>query len=504
MDRPAREQALAEIRGEQQKSQAKVIASILTELASNNAKALSARAKVNAADAAQAEAAQADAGQPIDITQFFQPTQINPNDPIGSLQALGISPGGAIDLSGGPGGARGGALANRAVAGARQAAGTAPSPQGGGVQQPSVTIGGETITGPEEIRTVRETTGPFEFDAGFYAPATTREVTIQPNVITAGDILQAKLRQEEAAKDRALLYGKAVLAHALETNRARVGMTSELIRATNAPIDVAMAASDAYLSSNDAVAQKLLAPYDTAGASGIAAERMRARLLEAQAREAEQALGLGAGSLYDPAVYLGLPPNPKPLTGAEAANILTSAQDEFTNVFKSGVTTEESAARLENLGLRLSKVGQMLVFPEPGETSFGQTGLIGAIGGFFRGQKRTAVHLPATTLFPLMFAAVGDVQVPGIDASGGLVPGAGGNLSPEQVQGAREALVALGLATKEGEEYKLGVAPDPRLQPWVDRVWQGANNHTDDTLDLLYARDREAVEGIIGSYLGGE
>lgn len=190
----ARRKALADIRFAEEKAKIDTMTTALLGMAQSNAAALRARSTVDAADNAAKAAAQEEqaAQQPTDITQFFPQQQVNAASPQpGQPRSFGelFEQGGSAN-----------AIANRAVAPARQAAGTLPSaqpsaPQGGGGGM-SVNVGGQQFSAPETLTTTTDTTQPLQFDAGFFAPATTRQVTTEPNALRAGDILAAQQRKQ--------------------------------------------------------------------------------------------------------------------------------------------------------------------------------------------------------------------------------------------------------------------------------------------------------------------
>jgi hypothetical protein len=192
---------------------AAMASSIAAANADSEAAAMKARAKVTSVDQAHAAQQAAEAQQegadsaPPDITQFFPPT------------AVGGQPGGApprsfMELMGGAGGSAN-ALANRAVAPARQAAGTLPSGQPQAPQQmaqagggQSVNVGGQTFSAPDTMTTTRETTGPLQFDPGMFVNATTREVVTEPNVLRAGDILAAAQQKQRNLNETLFRLGQ--------------------------------------------------------------------------------------------------------------------------------------------------------------------------------------------------------------------------------------------------------------------------------------------------------
>jgi hypothetical protein len=497
--RSARLKALADIQMAQEQARIDEMTARLQGVAKANAAALKGRAGVMDADAAAAEAARAAEGGdegPPDITQFFPPSPINVTNPLAGIPNTGtLAPASALE-SAGPGGARGGAHAKRAVAGARQAAGTLPSgappqqPGRGGAPGMSVNIGGQQFSAPDTLTTERVTTGPQQFDPGFFFNATTRETITEPNALRAGDILAAQQRQVQFEEAQKTQKAQFMLDFSLRSREGAIGMANDIRRTTNAPADISLMAAGAYLAGDDEAANRLLSGYDTTGAAGINAERLRARYYDAKAREAEAAAGAMPGALYNPSVFLGLPPDP----GSQSAEILASVQDDLGKVFGVGVgiggfgvgvSDAEKASRLENIGLRLSKVGQLLVFP-----TTQATGLSG-------GSKKAAVQLPAPTVFSLLAQAKGWVD----------------GLPAERVEAAAATAEALGLGTRMKVQVGKDEAGNPtyesrfettvkdkKYQPWVDRVHQGLGNHSDETLGFLVDISEPSVAKLINDY----
>lgn len=331
---------------------AALLAAALKAEADENHAALTGRARVNAVDRqaaqqrAEAEAAaQAEGGEPVDITQFYPQVQINPGAP-----TPGQAPSFA-ELAQAGGSAN--AIANRTVAPARQAAGTLPSAAprqqpgaGGGPPGMSIDVAGQTFTAPDTITTTQETTGPFQFGPGLFVPATTRETVTTPNVLSAGDLLQAKLQYDAAQQARLQQAGQFMMTHALQTTEARVTMANQIRTTTNAPPSLAWQVAGAYLDGNDEIGNKLLQGYDTTGAAGIAAERRRAAYWSAKQQETEQKLKLGPMSLYQIGPFLGLGQVEVPPTGNAALATERSIRAGLSSVYSTdGVTFNFGFAR---------------------------------------------------------------------------------------------------------------------------------------------------------------
>lgn len=499
--RSARQRASADIRLAQDTAKIDTIATALMGLAKANAVALRGRSAVSGADRAAQQAAaeaQAAAGSeaPTDITQFF------PSAPVNASSPQPGQPRGFMELMAGAGGSAN-ALANRAVAPARQAAGTLPSaappgPQQGGGGGMSVNVGGQQFSAPDTMTTTRETTAPFQFDPGFYVNATTREVVTEPNVLRAGDILQAQQSQVQFDEQMRSAAANFKVQMTLRSREAAVAMANDLQTSTNAPPDVAYRAAGAYLSGQDDVASRMLAGYGTSGAAGIAAENARARLYDAQTKAAEAEAGIAQGSLYSPSVMLGLPPLPKPLTGSETATIFAGVQDDMARVFggtsgglvgsvSGGLGAGESeaakASRVENIGLRLSQTGQLLVFPKVGKGAWGSD------------PAASLTQLPATTVFGLLGVALDD-EYPDVafrDAARATAEAYGlGTVAVLRDSAGKPV-------TKDGKPvtHFTAAVKDPVLQPWVDRVHRGLRNHSEETYAGVAEYSASAVQQLV-------
>jgi len=467
--------------GRDQPSRMKALAAVQLAQAAANAKALEGRAAVMEADQ-QAAADAATAPPPTDITEYFRAGPIDPRNPVGALQRLGISlPEGMVGAAG-TGGARGGQLANQTIIQARQEAGTAETtgPPGG---DQNVTIGGQTFEAPAERTTTRESTtvAPTEFAPGFFTPMETRttERITAPNTLTMGDILQAKQRQEEAEKDRTLTFGQLVLNHSLKTNESRARLVSSMMQTVNAPPNVLTAAADAYLSGNSEIAQKLLAPYDTSGQADIGAKKALTRLYDAKRREIESAFGIGPGGLYDFRRYLGTVPSKDVPTGSTQAEtrrgISRSLEEAFPTGFKGiaarGLTPSEIAARIHNAGTAAATVlGTVLAFPKGAQS--------GALG---------RLELDAQGVMQLLDAAEGTDH------------------DPKLVAAARRTAERLNLGkTEEVNDVQRFTSnvDDERLRPWVEQLHLYKAYHPRDT--VLDMDDKSKLNVLLDRYDPGE
>ena len=484
--RSARRRALAEIQLINDKSQIAQVTEALLGQAAANAAALRGRASVDEADLA---AEQATAGEPLDLTQFFGQVPINANDPMSALQRLGItmgegggaavSPGAGGQLgAAGPGAARGGQYANQAIAQARRQAGTmataAPTaaPAGGGGR---VDIGGQTYEAPESITTTRETTAPFQIGPGEFFPATTRETITAPNVLTPGDLLQAAQRQEEFRQTQSARAAEFILSHSLQTNQAKVAMASDLITATNAPPDVAMAAADAFLSGNAELGGRLMAPYDTAGQSDMAYKRSMGNYYNALAGKAEVEMGLNIGSLYNFGSYFGIPPGTKQLTADQIIGTQENIADDLQRTFGGGgfgvgeffgrvPSTAERAARISNIGKRAASIGQVVVFP--------------SVGG-----KPSPTTIPSGVAVTLLDLAEGSYDDPAFTAAA--------QRTVEQLN--------IGRIDPDSKRVRSQGVPET-LQPWVNDLHSAWRGHDEETLRVLFQRNSAAVEALIQQY----